>query len=284
MKFSERMGYTKPKEVIQYEYIDKDLQNGLWNILISFYIPSKYSNYYFSQIPQQYTDLYKSIWIHSLKNRLDEFPSLQSLFKKHIESIFYGNTNWYELYDLLEDFFKHSNILEWNNVTQNSFVHTINKILKRELSGYRFINGLFVPITNEQEIESIEEAITNTEEYNNITIHLNKALDLLSDKQNPDYNNSIKESISAIESYFKVFFNKKNIAFGTALTKLEKEHGLNGSIKGAIQNIYGYVNNNGAIRHSLKPREISTITLAEAKYMLVSCSAFINYLKELTAK
>ena len=153
------------------------------------------------------------------------------------------------------------------------------------MSGYRFINTQFVPITNDQEIASINEASKNNTEYKTVSAHFNKALELLSDKKVPDFSNSIKESISAIESYFKVFYNNPNIKFGDALNNLEKDHNLDKLIKESINKIYAFSNNVGAIRHGLKPGETSDkITLAEAKYMLVTCSAFINYLKETSIK
>lgn len=128
-------------------------------------------------------------------------------------------------------------------------------------------------------------ASNNNDEYKTVSTHLNKALNLLSDKTNPDYNNSIKESVSAIESYFKVFFKDPNISFGNALTNLEQKNNLDKQIKESILRIYGFCNNEGAIRHALKPGDTTEkIKLAEAKYMIVVCSAFINYLKETQAK
>jgi len=42
--------------------------------------------------------------------------------------------------------------------------------------------------------------------------------------------------------------------------------------------LYGYTSDSGGIRHALSDEDV-TPTFEDAKFMLVSCSAFINYLK-----
>lgn len=46
----------------------------------------------------------------------------------------------------------------------------------------------------------------------------------------------------------------------------------------AFAALYGYTSDSGGIRHSLLEDDIS-VSFEDAKFMLVSCSAFINYLK-----
>lgn len=72
-----------------------------------------------------------------------------------------------------------------------------NHIFEQEYVGYRLINGEARPITDENEINAIKETIDT--KYSEIKQHVNKALGFLSDRQAPDYANSIKESISAVE-------------------------------------------------------------------------------------
>ena len=103
-----------------------------------------------------------------------------------------------DVYDFIDFIAGNENTLFDNE----DFIEDCNSVLKKEISGFRFVSGLLAPITNETEKESIESAIYNTK-YNAIngaSIHLQDAIHKLSDKQNPDYRNSIKESISAVES------------------------------------------------------------------------------------
>lgn len=287
MKFSERMGYTKPKDVIQYDSIDDDLKNDLWNLYYGNYLEAaEYQEIYL--LPANLKTYFKKLWTDFIKKKINEIPEQAYTFIKLVEADFFDSTKaWYFIYDLIEYTF---NTFEFHRIDDKSYFNhqiesQLNSILEKNLSGYRFINKQFVPITNDQEIASINEASNNNTEYKTISSHLNKALELLSDKKTPDFSNSIKESISAIESYFKVFFNNPNIKFGDALNNLEHAHGLDKQIKESINKIYAFSNNVGAIRHALKPGETpDKIKLAEAKYMLVTCSAFINYLKETSTK
>ena len=87
---------------------------------------------------------------------------------------------------------------------KEDFIILLNDCLEIENSAYRVINYQITPITSEQEIQSIEDALENTHPYTGIQQHLNQALKLMSDRQKPDYRNSIKESISAVESICKI--------------------------------------------------------------------------------
>jgi len=108
-------------------------------------------------------------------------------------------------------------------------------------------------------------------------IHLTNALELISDKKSPNYRNSVKESISAVESTCRIITGENTL--GKALNKLEsKGLNLNNQLKNGFDKIYAYTNDkNNGIRHAIvtSPTEPD---FADAKYMLISCSAFINYL------
>ena len=132
-----------------------------------------------------------------------------------------------------------------------------------------------MPITDENEIDSIEDAMDT--QYESINNHLSKAVSLLSDRQNPDYENSIKESISAVEAMC-VSILGKDATLGASLKQLEKDGVIiHPSLKSAFEKLYGYTSDAKGIRHAGNIGGASS-TFEEAKFMLVSCSAFINYL------
>lgn len=150
----------------------------------------------------------------------------------------------------------------------------INKVFENECVGYRFINKYIVPITDEIESSEIEQSI-NTE-YQGCRSHINKALLFLSDRDKRDYKNSIKESISAVESICCIIADKKTDLNG-ALKILEQKNNLKGQLKSAFEKLYNYTSGQGGIRHAEGLFE-SDVSYEEAKFMLVSCCAFINYL------
>ena len=53
----------------------------------------------------------------------------------------------------------------------------------------------------------------------------------MSDRQNPDYRNSIKESISALEGICKIIANKENAGFQETLAIIQNKYDLHKSLK-----------------------------------------------------
>lgn len=150
-----------------------------------------------------------------------------------------------------------------------------NSIFEEECVGYRFVNGEIVPITDKQEIEELEEVVQS--EFKGCSAHIAKAISLLSDRTNKDYKNCVKESISAVESICKIIVGKNNAQLGDMLKILESKRGLKGPLKAGFEKLYNYTNDKGGIRHA-EGLFVSNVTFEEAKFMLVSCSAFVNYL------
>jgi len=109
-----------------------------------------------------------------------------------------------------------------------------------------------------------------------IHAHLKRALDLLADRKSPDYRNSIKESISAVEAICNLIAGKKKATLGQALKKIEDKVGLHPALKSAFSSLHGYTSNAEGIRHALLDEP--NLSFEDAKFMLVSCSAFVNYL------
>ena len=111
-----------------------------------------------------------------------------------------------------------------------------------------------------------------------VRVHLQSSVDLFSDRKNPDYRNSIKESISAVEAVCQIITGEEKATLGQALKKLEEKGiELHEALRKSFSNLYGYTSDADGIRHALL--EESTLDFDDAKFfMLVSCSAFVNYL------
>ncbi len=154
----------------------------------------------------------------------------------------------------------------------------INDLFKQEFVGYRMIDKQITPISDEIELEDVKQALSNP--FDGPRSHIRKALALLSDREKPDYKNSIKESISAVESICQIIVNDSKVSLGQAINKL-RENGIeiHSAFEEAIKKLYGYTSDKGGIRHSEGVGE-SDVSFAETKYMLVTCCAFVNYLIE----
>lgn len=154
-----------------------------------------------------------------------------------------------------------------------------NRILKEEVASYRILDRLVVPIINEGELASIEQTINS--DFDSVSRHIEKALELYSDRKSPDYENSVKESISAVEAMCKIIagLDGGNATLGSAINKL-KECSINihPAMENAFKQLYGYTSDSNGIRHG--GIDFVDVPSEDAKYMLVSCSAFVNYLLE----
>jgi hypothetical protein len=76
----------------------------------------------------------------------------------------------------------------------------------------------------------------------------------------------------------RIITNNPKASVGDALKNLEKLGiKLHPSLKIAFGKLYGYTSDQGGIRHSLLDQ--SDVDFEDAKFMLVSCSAFVNLLK-----
>jgi len=273
MDFSQRMGLVPAIKVAQIDSIDTCLRNSLWNVLTTQAFAG------FTSRDRAYTDRLKGSNFHDFaetiyadfyKARVDGLPHTWSGFKDVLRKSYY-DMSWHRLYSFLEF------VVEMNHKLRGSvLVEGFNKVLERENSAYRFVAGKITPITSLDEIEEIERAIAISDQYAGVRTHIQTSLGFLTDKQNPDYRNSIKESISAVESLAKKLVGDDKATLGQALKELEKKHHLHPSLKTAFSALYGYTNDAEGIRHSLMDNE-SQLTKADARFMLICCSAFINF-------
>ena len=267
--FSERYGYQVSKS-IQYESINDELRIGIWNTV--------YKIYEILEDRNHHKLLCNDIWIQFLKKPL---PFNNGFFIMAIYDTkdFILKSDWYEVFDFIEFFinlFQNDRYKKYipNKLIEDSFQNELEK----ENSGYRIINKKITPITSSVEIESIHNALEVTEtEYQSVFTHLEKSLNFLANRELPDYKNSIKESISAVEAICCLLANDKKASLNNALNIIEKKGiKIHSAFKEAIIKLYGYTSDEGGIRH--KEFNPTKVYFEDAKFMLVSCTNFINYL------
>ena len=237
MRFSQRIGNRKVKIELEKEYLSPELKNSLWNLVLELTIDSKNEDVkrYRSETYSERSKFFRSVWTHFFKRPID------NLGKNYSQVDYWEATNvirkWYydAEWDLALDFIEFC-----VNYDKNVFAESFNGFLKREMSAYRFVDGNLVEINSKEEIQEIESAIKNSDKFNSVKTHLKRAVELYADKKNPDFRNSIKESISAVESLSKIIVQDDKSTLGQALKKIEKKHKIPGSLKSAFSALYGY--------------------------------------------
>jgi hypothetical protein len=273
MRFSQRIGQNPVKSVFQIESVDNDLKNRLWNIIFDSIAKLKF--YTFKDENERSTFYYK-LWREFFNIPLNEIPKAaqtvnDTLAMKFIRD-WYVSAKWYEVYDLLEFILSVESFR-----TKKALTEKINEVLRLEMSAYRIVDEVIMRINSNEEIEAIEEAVVGTDKMKSVNTHLKLALDMLADRATPDYRNSIKESISAVEAYCNIITGDPKASLGKALAVIEKKHGLHGSLKSAFASLYGYTSDAGGIRHAMLEDDME-VKFEDAKLMMVSCASFINYL------
>lgn len=267
--FSQRKGLEPVKTTFQVEGMDNELRNSLWNVFDLYLWNSRFFYYtYPLDGSTAFRGFCKSLWVDFFKEPVDTRSQYDHENLHTIRERFFSY-KWNKVYEFIE-------FVLTKEAAASRITAPLNDVLNRELAGYRIINGIVADITNEQEVQMLAETLQDSR-FEGVTAHLKRALELLSDKKNPDARNSIKESISAVESIAQVITDKPGASLGDALAVLEKKGELHAALKKGFSNLYGYTSDADGIRHAMLKE--SNITQADAKFFLLSCTSFVNYLK-----
>lgn len=275
--FSERKGIKHFSDIVQVNSLNERTRNKLYTATEEIF-----------GLMDKYNERLQNCFIEFI------YEELFSLTKRDIPRIYgysdYSHTSVFnEIYNIIntEDY---SNILtfiegvikDFSIIDQDTgnmlnlesrYTNIINDIFQKENVNYRIVDGIVTDLLNEETIKEIEETLENP--YTVVTTHYSKALELL--YKTKDYDNSIKESISSVESICQILTGNDKATLGDALKLLKDK--IHPAMKSAFEKLYGYTSDANGIRHSNGLGEGNS-TFEEAKYMLISCSAFVNYLKE----
>lgn len=271
--FSDRNNINSENKEMQYTSLDERTRNMLINLtslLLHEVDFQRTQEFYLAIIFNVFA------WEWDFSKRCDEEELNQIIFQVIREN------SYDEVFSMLE--FLIQQFVKMFPYNDEDFASDYNAVFEKEYVGYRFLNQKIVPITDENEMESIEQALKSP--YSVVNVHMSKAVTFLADRENPDYENSIKESISAVEAICEILtgVKGKEATLGNMLKKIE-ESGvvIHGALKSAFNILYGYTSDANGIRHAGDIGGPSS-TFEEAKFMLVSCSAFINYLIGVSAQ
>jgi hypothetical protein len=281
MTFSDRLGITTPKHVLQLDSIDSELQSGLWEACTEFYVRD--FDVAGGLVGPTLRAFLRDIYLNHFKITTDNIEFLSNAEITKQKEMFF-RCDWFEAYNYLE-FISGcaSRAFEPRGNPQvpdpkkhdDSFRHRVNFFLEREKSAYRFVGEVIVPISSTIEIQSIEQALSAGDKFAGARSHIQHAVVLFGKKPEPDYRNAVKEAISAVESAVRVITSEPKATLGDALKKLDAIKTLHPAFKQAMDKLYGYTSDEGGIRHSLI--DLSKVDEADAKFMIVTCSAFMNF-------
>jgi hypothetical protein len=267
MTFSQRRGLHSSPSRLEPNQMTEELRASLWNALhLSLWDAPGFIRTRTG--PGAMMQFARDLWYQHFKRPFSTIPRYPEAVLKALEEYFF-DCDWNEVYDFLEAVF---------SLRKSERVNTaLNTVLERELAAFRLVGGRFINVTDEQELVALNQVLRATDVYASVGVHFQRALELLSDRANPDFRNSIKESISAVEATARILTGNESATLGDALKLLEREHDLHKALKDGFSKLYGYTSDEGGIRHAML--EEPSLGIAEAKFFLLSCTSFVNYLK-----
>jgi hypothetical protein len=288
MRFSERLGYRAVREAIQLERLDDKTRTRLANLLslVVFHTISESSRGGFADL-RELADLgrdflyllFDEILGIVVPHGLQPVVGIETIVRQRLMA-----GTWHDVFDFLEfvlaEFFDGGFAGEQE---KQAFIVRLNGILEAECCAYRILRDRVVPLTTETEINAVDQAIEHAP-TSGAGIHLQRALELLSDREAPDFRNSIKESISAVESACSAITGESATTLGKALKKLDVSGhvAIHPVLNAAFGKLYGYTSNADGIRHALMNEP--ELSFEDAQFMLVACAAFVSYLKAKAAR
>lgn len=288
--YSKRNGLELQSSVLQREEMSKTICNVICSCyyLFTCEIDSLYrSERGYNGLSSR--DIEKELWWRYRGKPLQDFSRDRSYKLSFTPLMLDADTIWYEKLNLLELVIKRTRMIAKNKRNRNlqiivdKFVQQLNTEFERLDYGYRIVNDNIVDVTSEEELNCLNDALCNIKD--NVREHLNRAIEHYSQKPESDVRNSIKESISAVEAVCRELTGEETL--GKALKKLEdKGIILQSQLKAGMEKLYVYTNQpDTGIRHALMDTDGTYVpTKDEAYFMLISCSAFINYLRMKIAK
>lgn len=242
-KFSQRYGYSPVEKAFQKESIDTTLRTKIWNIL-KVMIWDRYDSERrrYDEMSKRIDQMVLRLWVNYFDRDLDHLPSFSGIYGKtgayDILKNHFMNCQWFEVYDLLEEMANDN-----SRLISDSILKGLNNAFEEHNSAYRFVGTEIVEITDKNEIHAIETALETAETP--VRTHLEAALRMLSDRETPDYRNSVKESISAVEAVCRIITGDTSATLGDALRRVQNLHP---AMSRAFNQLYGFTSDASGIR------------------------------------
>jgi hypothetical protein len=263
--FGERVGAI-PAPALTREAIPYELRIAVWNCCAPwlFYFGNAAGNAYRSRLRQLFMLLGWPV---------DEVSDNTYTMTRRVKDwLLADELAWYDFYKFVETL---PPVAAQNGDSQ-AVVKALNESLEQEGSPFRFVGGELAPITEEQELAEVRAAIAAAGRFALAREHIAQAVSHLSARPEPAYRDCIKETFSAVESVLYVIAGEK-MKFPAAIKAFEQRHGeIHGALSTMLEKLHGYASDEEGVRHGAA--SVRVVGEAEARLMLVTCSAVMNFL------
>jgi hypothetical protein len=270
--FSEANGFAEPRSLVQLDEIDAGTRIAIWNAI---YPAIKKSEYGYHN-PQNNTMIFdrtsEVLWTEYFGEMVDEVPSGEAVLAKAKDVI--RDAPFNRVFDLLEVVLP---ALVFDLPEQST--DRLNSVFVKHLVGYRIVQRRVIPIDFGVESEALVSALaaSSSPGLEGVFNHIDNSIVLLSERNAPDYPNTVKEAMSGVEAMCEFLTGKNQL--GDALKDFRKT-GLaipSAQIE-AWKKMYGWASGENGVRHG--SFKVANVDDAIAKYAVITGAAFVSLLIE----
>jgi len=276
LSFSQRQGLAGLPQQMELGEISVQLRSSLWRIFLDVLTDSKVSrNYGTSRL----NGPIRAVWLDWRVEYNNEFLDTETVWFEDAQngiSAILRNSSFSVLLDFLEFVYRHK-------LCPSELLFGIPESLVKHRSAYRIIGDIVVPIAEENEIKGVEQSLEtiNSAPANGAKSHMLSSAKCL---RNGEWGNSIRESITAVESAARSVEPEAK-SLKDALNKLRDSGKIkHKALQNALNQLYGYTSDEQGIRHALVMKEEADVNEAEAIFMFGACASFASYLLKFDEK
>jgi hypothetical protein len=198
-------------------------------------------------------------------------------------------TEWYRIFTFCERVYSRLltdqySKLETIEMIKKYFSEEVNQLLMEENIDYNFVGGQFERRGRAQTQKNLKKmgTVLADSNLNEVRKHYNKAIRFFNQTQEPDYNNSIKEALCALESAIEICTGKKaSNNFNLAIKELEgnADDKIPTPIAQSMMKVFAFRGSGQGISHAAP--DGFRVSDLEAELVLNTVAAFITYIVDL---
>jgi hypothetical protein len=264
--FSKRLNLRPTPEGLVYENVPETARIGLYQL---------FEKYFGKEVTITkrplaiYQEICIGLRIAHKRYQYDYYASVE------IENII-NICEWWQFYDICEVLWV--NLYSDHGRAHLEYSQDLNVMLKEEHLGYQLREARIEKVSSDFIDAKIQEAryLLKEPEFKGADQLFEKAIRSLNIRPTPDVENSIKDSVSAIESIGRIIIGDEKPLLDNIVKELAEKGVIPKPLDQVIQKLYAYRGNEPAIAHGAPTP--SKVTIYEAEFVLALSAASIIYL------
>jgi len=269
VSFSIAQGYDKIPQPLKLGELDQNARNLIWSVIYGSLAETRQRIAgSLWVIAPAWQSVVSSYWVRNRKKPLDEF---KPFFDKNVEFLkdLIFNLKINHVFDFLTLVLRHES-------TPPQVNEDLKQIFSEARLAYRIHDSTILPSATPQAGAAIIQAISDADGYRGAQRHLLDAAEKINRRE---YDDSVADSIHAVESVIRTQDPKSSKTLTRALDQVAKTTHMHSKLKEALQNLYWYSCDEEGVRHAYFEKG-DDVPEEVAVFMLTACAAFVSLLIE----